>query len=365
MTTKIGENICKLRKQHKLTQQQLSEIIGVSIAAISKWETCSAYPDIELLPKLASIFDVSIDYFFNYQLNAADNRKAIIQNANMLSESRQYSEAISMLTEAMHRYPNDMSIKFSRAVNLIYYALSHQSDSEKTKKLSEANSQLKEVIDNSESRQMVDESYYLLGMSYINLKDFDKALEAINQIHQSNHIDSGLALMRLFLEKGDIDSAIKQFEINIFFSIVHVHANTLWIDKLFAYDSEKAILFYEMAISAFKAYSCNKSCRFDVHISEFYERVALVYTKVKNFDKAITSLKLAVEYAHSFDNLQVENDLPQFDRLDASHTGWDKIINQKLRLWNKINSNIHEGYKMLNSNSDFIEIISVLKNTLP
>lgn len=364
MTNKIGGNICKLRKRRNFTQQQLSDIIGVSIAAISKWETGAAYPDIELLPKIASIFDVSIDYFFDYHLDSTDNREIVIDTANQLCKSRQYLKAISILTEAQLRYPNDMRIKFNRAVNMIYYAVNHPVDSERSKFLTEAIGLLKEVINNSESRDMISESYYLIGMTYINLKDFDKALEAINQIRQGNHMDDGLALMRLYLEKGDINSAIKQFEVNVFFSIVRIHSNTLWVDKLFVGDLEKTILFYEMAIGAFKAYSGNNPCRFDVHISEFYERIAQAYTKANNFDKAINSLKLAVEYAHSYDNIQTENDLPQFDRLDANDTSWDKICNQKLRLWNKIESNINKNYKILSDRNDFVDLISDLKNSL-
>ena len=49
----IGENIWRLRKLKKITQEQLGEYIGVSKGAISKWESGISYPDIELLPVLA------------------------------------------------------------------------------------------------------------------------------------------------------------------------------------------------------------------------------------------------------------------------------------------------------------------------
>lgn len=363
MNNKIGENIYKLRKQRNYTQQHLSEIIGVSTAAISKWETGSAYPDIELLPKIASIFDVSIDYFFDYLVNSSDNSTIIIDKASHLCETRQYSEAISMLSEVLLRYPNNVTLKFKRAEIMIYSGVTQILDSEKIRILTKANCELKEVINSSESRQMIDESYYLLGMSYINLKDFDKALESINQFRQSNHINSGIALLQLYLENGDINNAKRQFELNVFFSIVHIHINTLWIDQVFHDDLEKSILFYEMAIGAIKAYSGNNSCRFDVIISEFYERAASAYIKINNCDKAIDSLKLAVEYAFSYDNLKIENDLPQFDRLDANDTSWDIIVNQKLRLLDKIQSNTNKDYKILSNTCEFKELIKDLRNS--
>ena len=41
--------------------------MGVSRAAVSKWETSSAYPDIFMLPKLAAYFGQSIDSLIGYE----------------------------------------------------------------------------------------------------------------------------------------------------------------------------------------------------------------------------------------------------------------------------------------------------------
>ena len=38
MTIMIGENIKRLRTAKGLTQEQLSEVVGVTCAAVSKWE---------------------------------------------------------------------------------------------------------------------------------------------------------------------------------------------------------------------------------------------------------------------------------------------------------------------------------------
>ena len=67
MKLKIGENIQRLRKQRNLTQEALAEAIGVSIAAVSKWETDRAYPDIVLLGPLARILGTDTDELLGYQ----------------------------------------------------------------------------------------------------------------------------------------------------------------------------------------------------------------------------------------------------------------------------------------------------------
>ena len=61
MTIKIGENIAHLRKEKRLTQDELAKVLRVSNQAISKWEAGKCYPDIELIPQLANFFGVSID----------------------------------------------------------------------------------------------------------------------------------------------------------------------------------------------------------------------------------------------------------------------------------------------------------------
>ena len=51
----------RLRKNKQLSQEQLAQIMGVSVQAVSKWECSLSYPDIELLPLLAQTLGVSVD----------------------------------------------------------------------------------------------------------------------------------------------------------------------------------------------------------------------------------------------------------------------------------------------------------------
>ncbi len=53
----------KLRKEKKVTQEQLASHLGVSPQAVSKWENGS-YPEGDILPKIADFFEVSIDHLY-------------------------------------------------------------------------------------------------------------------------------------------------------------------------------------------------------------------------------------------------------------------------------------------------------------
>lgn len=63
---RIGEIIKAKRKERNLTQEELASILGISKAAISKWENEECYPDITHLPILAKTFNITIDELFDY-----------------------------------------------------------------------------------------------------------------------------------------------------------------------------------------------------------------------------------------------------------------------------------------------------------
>lgn len=62
----IEKIISEKRKAMGLTQQQLAEKLHVSYQAVSKWENGTSCPDIDLLPRLASVFQISIDALLGY-----------------------------------------------------------------------------------------------------------------------------------------------------------------------------------------------------------------------------------------------------------------------------------------------------------
>ena len=55
------------RKELNVTQEDIARYVGVSRAAVSKWEKGQSYPDISILPKLAAYFNVSIDDLLGYE----------------------------------------------------------------------------------------------------------------------------------------------------------------------------------------------------------------------------------------------------------------------------------------------------------
>lgn len=57
----FGNIIVSLRKEKGMTQLELAEKMGVTDKAVSKWERDLSFPDVSSIPKLAEIFEVSVD----------------------------------------------------------------------------------------------------------------------------------------------------------------------------------------------------------------------------------------------------------------------------------------------------------------
>ncbi len=75
----IGTTIKKLRRERNMTQEQLAELLGLSINAVSQWECDKTAPDIANIPMLASIFEVSADVLLEIDI-AKNKKQAEIKN---------------------------------------------------------------------------------------------------------------------------------------------------------------------------------------------------------------------------------------------------------------------------------------------
>lgn len=60
----LGNTILKYRKELGITQESLAQQLEVTNQAVSKWESDQCCPDVMLLPRLADIFDITLDELF-------------------------------------------------------------------------------------------------------------------------------------------------------------------------------------------------------------------------------------------------------------------------------------------------------------
>ncbi len=69
----LGMMISSLRKDKGMTQLELAEKMGVTDKAVSKWERDLSFPDINSIPKLAEIFEISVDQLMQVKTETKEN----------------------------------------------------------------------------------------------------------------------------------------------------------------------------------------------------------------------------------------------------------------------------------------------------
>ena len=56
----LSQQLKNLRLRDMRTQDELAQALGVTAQAVSRWETGTCYPDMELLPSIANFFGAVI-----------------------------------------------------------------------------------------------------------------------------------------------------------------------------------------------------------------------------------------------------------------------------------------------------------------
>ncbi len=84
MKQQFSQQIKKLRMKLGVSQEELALRLGISTQAVSKWECAQSYPDIELLPRIADIFQVSIDALLGHENVTSSLSGAPIEKDNVL-----------------------------------------------------------------------------------------------------------------------------------------------------------------------------------------------------------------------------------------------------------------------------------------
>ena len=74
----IGKYLAELRKYYGVTQEELAVRVGVTRQAVSKWETGTTIPDIEILMNLSEIYGISINDIIKADLANIKFQKEIV-----------------------------------------------------------------------------------------------------------------------------------------------------------------------------------------------------------------------------------------------------------------------------------------------
>lgn len=84
----LGNNIKKIRKEAKLSQEDFAEMFCVTRQTISNWENSKSYPDLETIIKISDSFEISLDILLK------EDMTMIKTIDNEVKSTRKYARAL-------------------------------------------------------------------------------------------------------------------------------------------------------------------------------------------------------------------------------------------------------------------------------
>ena len=96
----FGNFLCSLRTEKGLSQSQLGELLGVTNKAVSKWENGATKPNTNLLPKIAEIFDITVEELFaSKRIQKSEELEKI--KISLAKQKQKYANLVSIFLSAL------------------------------------------------------------------------------------------------------------------------------------------------------------------------------------------------------------------------------------------------------------------------
>ena len=113
MEMKLADNIRAFRKERALTQEQLAEVLGVTVGAVYKWEARLSVPELPLIVEMADFFDTSVDALLGYEMK--DNRLGATEERLWLYHREKNRDGLNEVEKALRKYPGAFTIAYAGA----------------------------------------------------------------------------------------------------------------------------------------------------------------------------------------------------------------------------------------------------------
>ncbi|MBR6736017.1 MAG: helix-turn-helix transcriptional regulator [Oscillospiraceae bacterium] len=211
MKISLSENIRALRKERRMTQEQLAEALRVTVGAVHKWESKSSLPEIRLLMEMADLFCVSVDVLLGYEMKSS-GVEDIIERIKSHLRAKDFETTLAEAEKALIRYPNIFSIVHCCADAYERKGI-ETGDPEAIKRaigLMERSISLLSQNDDPEISEVTIRSD--IATCYIVLKQTDKGLEILKKYNAGGINNTLLGLTYSQSERFDPEEAEKYLE---------------------------------------------------------------------------------------------------------------------------------------------------------
>lgn len=206
MQLNLSENIKKYRKEMDLTQEELAEAFGVTIGAVSKWESGSTVPDILTLVELADFFSISMDVLLGVTVSSK-SAEDIKNKIETLRKENRTEEAIAEVDKAIVRYPANFQVLYEGAVTYhVAAAVNNKQYGQRTIELYEA--ALKYIAQNTDPD--IDE--FSIRLNIAELKSEKNPEEALQELYKINFMGiADVNIATILMNTDRLDEAMDRY----------------------------------------------------------------------------------------------------------------------------------------------------------
>ncbi|MBU3186903.1 helix-turn-helix domain-containing protein [Clostridium estertheticum] len=210
----IGDTILRCRKEKGITQEQLSNMVGVSAGAVCKWETGNSFPDIELLSPLARALNISLDELLSFNSKLLEDD--VINIKKKLTEvfiQEGYDAGYENCKALLNEYPNSVYLKLTVAELIQMYSMMYANKSEKLfKPKMECALKLLDQIVTSKDAKYMSQALFSIASIQMMLENYDESEKALKELSTSSSIDPMTIYPMLLQRQGKNDEAKVQGE---------------------------------------------------------------------------------------------------------------------------------------------------------
>lgn len=242
----LEENIRVMRKEKGLTQEQLAEVMGVSTASVSKWETGVAVPELGMLAALADFFEMSIDALIGHTVGK-EQLKEKIAEIKELSLANEDEKALALAEELLRRYPNEYDV-VECASDAYYTGFIHNRNKEYIHRCMELIHRKYALSKDSSGKKWFEMQRELANCQEL-LGEYEKAKNYYEESNVAGLNDANIARCLARMEENDaaIDQFSSAIENKIFFLLSDLmQMANLWMEKE---DTTKTIATYQAALA--------------------------------------------------------------------------------------------------------------------
>ena len=203
---KFADNIIRFRKDKGVTQEQLADFLGVTKASVSKWETKQSMPDINLLPIIASYFDVSIDELLGYEPKlSVEEIEKIYGDLSKEYATQPFEEVMSKSEALVKQYFNCYPFLLQIAVLWLNHYMLAASKERQDEILQKASELCEIVMDKEKDQGKRNEALTIYAYILFMLGSYDKVIEVLKDFADPMSVipQSQNLLIQSYMAKGE------------------------------------------------------------------------------------------------------------------------------------------------------------------